>query len=131
VAAFIVFWMNDELMIIEPCETASVFQILLIEFIFTFLLIFIILFVATDKRTAGNSYYGLVIGFTVMFISCFGAGISGGAFNPAVAIGPILVEVIIGENNTLFKLWYYLAGPIPGAISAVYAYKLTDDKLSF
>jgi aquaporin Z len=127
VAAFIVFWKHEVSMIIKPCETASVFQILFIEFIFTVLLIFVILFVAADKRTAGNSYYGLVIGFTVMFISYFGAAISGGAYNPAVGTGPILVDVIMGDGNTLSNLWYYLVGPIIGAVAAAYVYKLTAE----
>ncbi len=124
-AALIVFWMNDALMIIEPSETAPVSKILLIELIFTFLLIFIILFVATDRRTEGNSYYGVVIGFTVMLISYIGSGISGGAYNPAVGTGPILVDVIIGDGETLSNLWYYLVGPIIGAVAASYIYKFT------
>jgi len=46
-----------------------------------------VLNVATSKVTAGNSYYGLAIGFTVL-VGAFAVGsISGGAFNPAVAIG--------------------------------------------
>jgi aquaporin Z len=43
---------------------------------------------ATAKNTEGNSFYGLAIGFTVM-VGAFSAGpITGGAFNPAVALAP-------------------------------------------
>jgi aquaporin Z len=87
----------------------------------------VILNVATNPKTEGNSYYGLAIGFTIMAAAFAGGGISGGAYNPAVGIGPILVDVIIGEGNTLSNLGYYLVGPIAGAISATYVYKLTTD----
>ena len=43
--------------------------------------------VATAKGTEGNSFYGLAIGFTVLAGAYAVGGISGGAFNPAVAIG--------------------------------------------
>src|SRR5689334_3645850 len=53
---------------------------LLAEFLFTFALVFAVLNVATAKRTSGNSFYGLAIGFTVM-AGIFAVGnISGGVF---------------------------------------------------
>src|SRR5438309_9892057 len=39
---------------------------LVAEFLFTFALVFVVLNVATAKSTAGNFYYGLAIGFTVL-----------------------------------------------------------------
>src|SRR5262249_52517871 len=57
------------------------------EFFFTFALVYVVLNVATAKATQGNSYFGLAIGFTVL-AGAFAVGdVSGGAFNPAVAIG--------------------------------------------
>ena len=53
---------------------------------------------------------------------------AGGAYNPAVGTGPILVDVIMGEGNTISNFWYYLVGPIVGAVAAAYVYKLTTDK---
>jgi len=62
-------------------------QLVLSEFLFTFALAYVVLNVATAKANAGNSFYGLAIGFTVM-VGAFTVGpISGGAFNPAVATG--------------------------------------------
>jgi aquaporin Z len=62
-------------------------QLVFSEFIFTFALAYVVLNVATAKANAGNSFYGLAIGFTVM-VGAFTVGpISGGAFNPAVATG--------------------------------------------
>ena len=56
-----------------------------------------------------------------------GGGISGGAYNPAVGIGPILIDAILGDGNTLANLWYYIVGPIFGGLAAAYVYKLTTE----
>ena len=126
-AAIFVQWVGGSVMQIAPNDSASVMQILAVESIFTFALVLVILNVATNPKTEGNSYYGLAIGFTVMAGAFAGGGISGGAYNPAVGTGPILVDVIMGDGNTLSNLWYYLVGPIVGAMVAAYVYKLTTD----
>ena len=125
-AAFFVQWVGGSVMEVGPSNTASVLQILSVEAIFTFALVLVILNVATNPKTEGNSYYGLAIGFTVMAGAFAGGGIWG-AYNPAVGTGPILVDVIMGDGNTLSNLWYYLVGPIVGAMVAAYVYKLTTD----
>src|SRR5256885_1283125 len=57
------------------------------ELVFTAALVLVVLNVAATKETAGNSYYGLAIGFTVA-VGAFSVGtISGAAFNPAGAFG--------------------------------------------
>ena len=126
-AAIFVQWVGGSVMEVGPSNTASVLQILSVEATFTFALVLVILNVATNPKTEGNSYYGLAIGFTVMAGAFAGGGISGGAYNPAVGTGPILVDVIMGDGNTLSNLWYYLVGPIVGAMVAAYVYKLTTD----
>ncbi|MBQ8476316.1 aquaporin, partial [bacterium] len=62
--------------------------IILGEFLFTFALCYVVLQVATSKKTEGNSYYGLAIGSTVL-VGAFAVGgiLTPGAFNPAVAVG--------------------------------------------
>ena len=55
---------------------------LLVEFLFTFVLVYVILNVATAKATAGNAYFGIAIGFTVMAGAFAVGGISGDAFQP-------------------------------------------------
>ena len=49
----------------EPSEFALK-GLLIAEFLFTFALCYVVLQTATTKNTAGNSYYGLAIGFTVL-----------------------------------------------------------------
>ena len=62
-------------------------KMLIVEFIYTFALAWVVLHVATARGTEGNSFYGLAIGFTVVAGALAVGGISGGAFNPAIAVG--------------------------------------------
>ena len=131
-AAFLVNWLSESIlelipMKVGPNPNVSVLQILVVEVVFTFALVLVILNVATNPKTEGNSYYGLAIGFTIMAAAFAGGKISGGVYNPAVGTGPILVDAIMGDGDTLSYLWYYLVGPITGAVLATYVYKLTAD----
>ena len=125
--AILVNWLGGSVMEIAPNSSASVLQILVVEAIFTFALVLVILNVATNPKTEGNSYYGVAIGLTIMAAAFAGGKISGGVYNPAVGIGPRLVDIIIGDGNTLSHLWYYLVGPIAGAVLATYVYEFTVD----
>jgi len=98
---------------------------LLAEFLFTFALAYVVLNVATSKATQGNSYYGLAIGFTVL-TGAFAVGdISGGAFNPAVAVGITLMGL-----STWANIWIFMVGTFGGGILAALAFKMMnpDDK---
>jgi aquaporin Z len=64
---------------------------LLAEFLGTFALVWVVLNTATAK---GNSFYGLAIGFTVLVMAFAVGGVSGGAFNPAIAIGATVMGLI-------------------------------------
>ncbi len=78
----------------EPAEFNLV-SLLIAEFLFTFALCYVVLQSATTKDTAGNSYYGLAIGFTVL-VGAFSVGgtLCAGAFNPAVAISAGMMSMI-------------------------------------
>jgi aquaporin Z len=106
-----------------PAPEAGLVVVLLSEAVFTFALSLVILNVATDDATAGNSYYGLAIGFTVMAGAFAVGGISGGVFNPAVGTGPILIDVLAGEG-VFDHLWIYWAGPLLGGIAAAGVFDL-------
>jgi len=73
--------------------------------------------VATAKKTEGNSYFGLAIGFTVMGGAFAVGNISGGVFNPAVAIGTLILGL-----TTLSDLWIYLTSTLLGGIVAAYVF---------
>jgi aquaporin Z len=105
-----------------PAMDASATASLLIEVLFTFALALVVLNVATAPKTAGNSFYGLAIGFTVMVGAFAGGGISGGAFNPAVGLGPNISQALLGAGS-LGHTWLYIVGPVVGAVLAALAFR--------
>src|SRR6185312_8678298 len=105
-----------------PNTGINILKPLFIEGAFTFALASVVLNVATSKNTAGNSFYGLAIGFTVFAAAVSGGAISGGAFNPAVGAGPILVSALLGIG-TLKYIWIYLVGPFAGGAVAAWVFK--------
>ncbi len=106
----------------SPGANVSTTAALLVEILFTFALALVVLNVATSKKTEGNSYYGLAIGMTVMVGALAGGGISGGAFNPAVGIGPTIVNALMG-GGSWSSLWLYLVGPLVGGAAAAVVFK--------
>jgi aquaporin Z len=84
------------------------------EVAFTAALVLVILNVAATKETAGNSYYGLAIGFTVAAGAFTVGPISGAAFNPSVAFGATAGSALF-EHGGWSDLWIYFVGPLLGA----------------
>src|ERR1700730_1266518 len=111
-AAFLVtYFMAEKMQEVVP--QANNLKAILAEFLGTFALAFVVLNVATSKETAGNSYYGLAIGFTVMAMAYAFGSISGGAFNPAVAVGICIMQLAAWGD-----IWIYLAGCFGGGLVA-------------
>ena len=111
----------------EPAAFAGdlIGKALLAEFLFTFALAYVVLNAATAKGTSGNSFYGLAIGMTVMTGAFAVGGISGGAFNPAVAVGISIMKLTAWSN-----IWIYLVANLAGGAVAAVTFKLLnpDDK---
>ena len=108
-----------------PMEIASIPQALVAEFLFTFALAYVVLNSATAKGTANNSFYGLAIGMTVM-VGAFSVGaISGGAFNPAVALGIGMMKLV-----NISQIWIHISADLVGGMLAALTFKLLnpDDK---
>jgi aquaporin Z len=90
---------------------------LVAEFLFTFALAWVVLHVATARGTEGNSYYGLAIGFTVVAGAFAVGGVSGGAFNPAIAVGAMVTGLFEWSN-----IWIYFIADFLGAVVAAIAF---------
>jgi aquaporin Z len=91
------------------------------EFIGTFALVFVILQVATSKATAGNAYYGAAIALTVVGMAYALGGISGGAFNPAVVLGLVVMGLKAPAD-----IWIFLVGNLSAAAAAAYTFKFLN-----
>jgi aquaporin Z len=102
----------------EPhAVVASNGKMLIVEFIYTFALAWVVLHVATARGTDGNSFYGLAIGFTVVTGAFAVGGISGGAFNPAIAVGASVTGLFEWSN-----IWIYLVADFLGGAAAAFAF---------
>lgn len=102
---------------------------LIAESLFTFLLCSVVLHVAAHKKTQGNQYFGLAIGGIVLAGAFAVGNISGGAFNPAVGIGPLFTNVLLGRS--LFDpslLFLYILGPGIGAFAASWMFDYSTDQ---
>jgi aquaporin Z len=91
---------------------------LLAEFLFTFALVYVVLNVATAKGTEGNSFYGFAIGFTVVAGAYAVGSVSGGAFNPAVAVGGSIMNIFAWGN-----IWIYLVAELAAGAVAAFAFR--------
>lgn len=108
-------------MTVAPGNGVSFSSALVAEVLFTFALVSVVLHTAVSKKTAGNDYYGLAIGAILMVGAFAVGGISGGAFNPAVGLGPNLYYLSALSDN-LSNLALYLVGPLLGGLIASVVY---------
>ncbi len=104
-------------------ESLDVGPAVIAEVLGTFALAYVILNVATTKSNQGNSFYGLAIGFTVTAMVYSLGGVSGGAFNPAVAVGITLAEMAVWGD-----IWIYFLGTLAGGSLAAMIFGYTYGK---
>lgn len=100
----------------------NILHALLAEFLFTFALCFVVLNVATTKATNGNSYFGWAIGFTVLAGAYAVGAVSGGAFNPAVALGITILNLSLWSN-----IWIFIVANLLGAAAAALVVNRTHE----
>ncbi len=105
----------------RPFQFQSPVPPLLAEFLGTFAMVYVILNVAISKSNSGKSFYGLAIGFIVIGNAFVFSPVSGGAFNPAVAIGLCSIKAFDWTN-----LWVYMAGSILGGAVASIIYSFVN-----
>jgi len=117
IAAFLVMFMKGTGAVVA--SNPDVVRAVIAELLFTFALCYVVLNVATAKATEGNSYFGLAIGFTVLVGAFAVGGISGGAFNPAVAVG-----ITVMGLSKLTNIWIFLVGNFVGGALAALVFKL-------
>lgn len=113
-AATLVLWVKGGGPLTQ--QTIDIPKVLAAEFIMTFALTYVVLNVATAKGVAGNSYYGLAIGFTVMAGAFAWGPVSGAAFNPAVSTGVLMFGVLAFKDLWAFWVPQLLGGALAGVL---------------
>ncbi len=94
---------------------------LLVEIILTFIFVFAILGVTSEKAGHG-SFGGLIIGLTLTFVHIFGIGLTGTSVNPARSIAP----AVFAGAGALSSLWVFIVGPLVGAAIAAFVYRMLE-----
>jgi len=125
VAALVVYFIHGRTFAPAPAPTASTAAAFLVELLYTFALALVVLNSAASAKTHGNSYFGLAIGFTIVVAAFAGGPISGGAFNPAVGFGPIIVDTMLG-GGSVANLWLYIVAPLAGGALASTVFGLQE-----
>jgi aquaporin Z len=123
VAAAVVLFMKGNPTV--EAATPDIPKALIAEFLYTFALCYVVLNAATAKGTSGNSFYGLAIGFTVLTGAYSVGAISGGAFNPAVAVG-----ITVMGLSAIANIWIFLVANLAAGAAAGFAFRALnpDDK---
>ena len=123
VASLAVYVITGNTFVPAPGPTSSTLAALLVEILYTTALATVVLNVATAPAVAGNSFYGLAIGFTVAAAAFAGGPISGGAYNPAVGLGPAIVHALLG-GGSIAHTWLYVVGPCIGGVIAASIFRI-------
>jgi len=121
VAALMAKWYIGDMGVATLDLSGKVLKAFIGELLGTFALAYVVLNVATSKGTTGNSFYGLAIGFTVFAMASTFGSVSGGAFNPAVAIGATVVQAFALKN-----IWIYLVACFGGGLLAALVFNFIN-----
>jgi aquaporin Z len=120
-AAGLVMYLSPDKIPVAAATMSNNVNGLIAEALGTFALAYVVLNVATAKNTLGNMFYGLSIGFTVLSMAYAFGSISGGAFNPAVAVGISIMHIASWSN-----FWIYLVGCFGGAAVAAIVFRINN-----
>jgi len=91
-----------------PVDGTQLWYVFQSEFVFTFLLAFVVLTVATDQRNSNNQYYGAAIGTTLMLAAFSVGSISGCIINPAVWVGAVCAASAAAKKKRTFLCLSFL-----------------------
>jgi MIP family channel proteins len=101
-----------------PAQGVGDLQAFVVEILITFILVFVVMAVATDDR-APAAIAPIAVGFALA-VGVFIAGpVTGGSVNPARSLGPMLVA------GDLTSVWLYVLGPIIGGVLGALLYDRT------
>jgi MIP family channel proteins len=98
-----------------PVEGVGDIRAFLVELLITFILVFVVISVATDERAPAGAA-PLAVGFALACGVLIAGPVTGGAVNPARALGPMIVA------GKFTAAWVYIFGPLIGGVLAAVLY---------
>lgn len=124
-AGGVFYWMAQDYFIPAGGEEIQFATAFVCELLFTFLLASVVLFTTTSDKTKGNTYYGAAIGLVLMAGGFAVGRISGGVFNPAIVLGPVLdTGRAISSHTEVLKL--FIGAPLLGGLLAGLVYRVIE-----
>lgn len=114
---FLVTWIVGAHLSPASIDPSSL-KVIVVELLYTFLLVWVVHNVAATTCNKGNSFYGLAIGFVIFIGASTVGGISWWAFNPAVVIGSLFDGLF-----TSSAIWPHIVGQLLWGIFAGLAYR--------
>ncbi len=107
----------------HPAPQVTFLQGFIVELLLAFTFAFVVLVVTTTELFRNSHLFGFIIGFTVPALAGVGSPITGGLFNPAIALGASLVGLVHGVPVNWEHLLMYVGGAFVGAALAAYAFR--------
>ena len=98
-----------------PAQGVGDLQAFVVEILITFILVFVVMAVATDGR-APAAIAPIAVGFALAVGVLIGGPVTGGSVNPARSLGPMLVA------GDFTSVWLYILGPIIGGVLGALLY---------
>src|SRR5690606_28051080 len=95
---------------------------LVVEIVFTALLVFVVLSTTTKKFTVSQG--GLVVGFTLALIHWVTIPVDNTSVNPARSFGAVLWS---GNSDAWEQFWAFIVFPLIGGVLGVLVWLLVDD----
>lgn len=130
-AAYALAWfLHGSIAIPHPGANTSLLQAFIVEILFSFILASIVLYITSEKYK-GNQIFGFAISFTVPALVLAGGPISGGVFNPAVALGSHIFGILKNMPIAWEHLAMYVVGALLGGCLAAYLFKFFNEKTSY
>lgn len=113
-------------LLLQLWEWYTMGQAMMVEILFTTLLVLVIYNVAIHPKTSNNQFYGLAIGLTILAAAFAWWPISWWAFNPAVGLSSMIVWFF--EGSQVSQWWLYLVWPMGWGLlaSLLYSIQKTD-----
>ena len=109
----------------ESLANVNMIGAFIIEVILTFVFVYTILGVTSDRKKA--SVAGIVIGLTLTFVHLFGIPLTGTSVNPARSLAPALFL----RGTAIQQVWVFIVAPFAGSAIAAYLYKfLNNDEIT-
>ena len=105
-----------------PGSHATMWQAGFMEVLLAFVFVLVWLVATSEKKFHVGHVYGFVIAFTFPALAEIGGSISGGLFNPAIALGAALCGLVTGLHVVWLHIGMYIVCALVGGLVATHAY---------